>query len=145
MALRRQRFPNIEDKAADLFELLHDAEEGLLGFDCISVLKPFLGLAFQQLTEALTQAIRLRYGIKDITFKARLEHKRADRIAAASEAVHVAGWTREEVRHTLRIRFEPLNKDPLAEIYSGQAWEPWPPEMATRRFLGELQKLTSKP
>lgn len=144
LALRRQRFPEVHDDAADLFELLHDGEEGLLGFDCISVLKPFLGEAFFRLTESLTQVIRLRYRVKDISVQARFAHKRADRIAAASEAVHVVGWTRDEVRYTLGIRFEPLGKDPLAEIYSVPAWEPWPPELAARLFLDELQKLTQK-
>src|SRR5918997_737295 len=37
-------------------ELLHDAEEGLLGFDCISPLKPFLGAAFAALQARLAAA-----------------------------------------------------------------------------------------
>jgi hypothetical protein len=142
LALRRQRFPNARDARADLCELLHDGEEGLLGFDCISVLKPFLGEAFFQLSENLTQVIRIRYALPDWNTKARFAHKRADKIAAASEAMHVVGWTREEVRHTLRIRFEPLEEDPLAKIYACAAWEPWPPQLAAERFLTELKLLT---
>ncbi|VFU07612.1 protein of unknown function [Methylocella tundrae] len=62
LALRRLWFPQIDDPRADLRELLHDADEGLLGFDCISVVKPFLGEAYRKLTEALERAVALRYG-----------------------------------------------------------------------------------
>ena len=68
-------------------------------------------------------------------------HKRADRVAAASEAVHVVGWTRDEVRHTLRIPFDPLAADPLAPVYGDTPWEPWPPAVAADRFLTELRRL----
>ena len=55
--------------------------------------------------------------------------------------MHVVGWTRAEVRHTLRIPFEPLAADPLVPIYGGTPWEPWPPASAAERFLDELQTL----
>src|SRR3954464_4460931 len=41
LALRQAKGPLSTAQARR--ELLHDAEEGLLGFDCISPLKPFLG------------------------------------------------------------------------------------------------------
>lgn len=130
-----------EDPRADLRELLHDADEGLLGFDCISVVKPFLGEGFQKLTAQLQNAVFLRYGISDWTGEQRRKHKKADRIAAASEAVHVVGWTKAEVRNTLRIPHESLTFDPLATIYCGTPWEPWPPGLAAERFLAELSRL----
>src|SRR5512142_2604390 len=43
LALRRARSPTGLSEAAARRELLHDADEGLLGFDPISPLKPFLG------------------------------------------------------------------------------------------------------
>ena len=129
------------DPVAERRELLHDADEGLLGFDCISVVKPFLGDAFRALTADLQRAVALRYGSKAFTPAEQKAHKRADRVAAASEAVHVVGWTREEVRSTLRIPFEPLADDPLVAVYGGTAWEPWPPALAADRFLAELQLL----
>jgi hypothetical protein len=124
-----------------LRELLHDAEEGLLGFDCISVLKPFLGAAFRDLTQRLERAVFLRYGLPAWTPPGYLAHKRADRLAAASEAVHVVGWSPDEVRRTLKIRVQPLANDPLQPVYGGAAWEPWPPALAAQRFLEELQRL----
>ena len=129
------------DPAAELRELLHDADEGLLGFDCISVVKPFLGEAFRALTVDLQRAVAIRYRVAAFDPAALKAHKRADRIAAASEAMHVVGWTRAEVRHTLRIPFEPLAADPLVPIYGGTPWEPWPPASAAERFLAELQTL----
>lgn len=130
-----------EDRGADLRELLHDADEGLLGFDCISVVKPFLGEAYRALTSDLQRAVAIRYRIAPWEPGRLAAHKKADRVAAASEAVHVVGWTRDEVRHTLRIPFEPLAADPLAAIYGGTPWEPWTPALAAERFLDELRRL----
>ncbi len=129
------------DPAVELRELLHDADEGLLGFDCISVVKPFLGERFRALTIELQRAVAIRYRLHAYDSAAMKAHKRVDRIAAASEAVHVVGWTRDEVRHTLRIPFEPLVADPLVAVYGGSAWEPWPPAVAADRFLAELCRL----
>lgn len=144
LAMHR-RTAKVSDPAADLRELLHDADEGLLGFDCISVVKPFLGEAFRALTVDLQRAVAIRYRVRPFTALDLRAHKRADRVAAASEAVHVVGWTRDEVRHTLRIPFEPLTIDPLAAIYGGTPWEPWAPRVAADRFLHELQALVRAP
>jgi hypothetical protein len=132
------------DPRTELRELLHDGEEGLLGFDCIAVVKPFLGDAFRALTGRLEQAIFLRYGLARWRSEDKSVHKRADRVAAASEAVHVVGWSREEVRRTLKIPFKVLDLDPLAKAYPGTPWEPWPPSLAAERFLAELRRLTAQ-
>ncbi len=129
------------DPGVELRELMHDADEGLLGFDCISVVKPFLGEGFRALTVELQRAVTLRYGLRRYQPGEYKAHKRLDRIAAASEAVHVVGWTRAEVRHTLRIPFQPLAADPLAAAYDCAPWEPWPPALAAQRFLDELAAL----
>jgi uncharacterized protein len=142
LRLRRLWFPEADDRRADLRELLHDADEGLLGFDCISVLKPFLGEGYRQLTDRLANVIAQRYNLPAWTDKDRRPHKKADRIAAASEAVHVVGWTEAEVRNVLRIPFKPLTDDPLLPVYGGIAWEPWPPRLAVDRFLAELEALS---
>ena len=126
---------------AALRELLHDAEEGLLGFDCVSPLKPFLGEGFRALTMRLENAVFLRYGLPHWTDKEHAAHKLADRLAAASEAVHVVGWSAKEVLHTLKITVPPLNDDPLQAVYGGTAWEPWAPQLAAERFLAELDRL----
>ena len=144
LAMHRAGSKQPSQPAADLRELLHDADEGLLGFDCISVIKPFLGEAFRALTVELQRAVAIRYRLKAFAPAEARIHKKADRIAAASEAVHVVGWTRDEVRNTLRIPFEPLGVDPLAAIYGGLPWEPWPPTTAAERFLAELRALCQR-
>ncbi|TFW22905.1 phosphohydrolase [Duganella callida] len=124
-----------------LRELLHDAEEGLLGFDCVSPLKPFMGEAFKLLSQKLEAAVFLRYGLPRWTPKEHAAHKLADRLAAASEALHVTGWSATEIAQTLKIGVPPLQHDPLQPVYGGTAWEPWPPALAAQRFLAELERL----
>ena len=104
-------------------------------------MKPFLGDAFRALTADLQRAVALRYRVRPFEPAELKAHKRLDRVAAASEAVHVAGWTREEVRCTLRIPFPPRDADPLIPIYGGTPWEPWPPAVAAGRFLDALRAL----
>ena len=125
-----------------LYELLHDAEEGLLGFDCIAPLKPLLGEPFRAVCDRLTDAVRTCYGLPTLSGEAYREHKRADRTAAASEALHVVRWSPAQIATTLGIRETPLDRDPL--VYgdpraSYVAWEPWTAEYAAKRWLARLR------
>lgn len=122
-------------------ELLHDGEEGLTNFDCISPLKPFLGEGFFQLQARLSAAVATRYALPPWDEAARRLHKRLDVAMAAAEAVHVAGWSPEEVRGTLGIRAAVMELDPLVALHGGEPWRPWPPEVAAERFLAELRRL----
>jgi hypothetical protein len=141
MLLRRAASPAPLAPVAELRELLHDAEEGLLGFDAVSPIKPFLGEGFRALTRRLEQAVFLRYRLPAWTPADHQLHKRADRLAAAGEAVHVAGWSEQEVRTTLKIRSPVLAEDPLVAVYGCAPWEPWAPGVAAERFLSELEHL----
>lgn len=141
LAVLERRRGAVASPAEALRELLHDADEGLTNFDCISPLKPFLGAAFAALEGRLRDAIALRYRLPAWTVEAKRAHKRADVAAAAAEAVHVAGWTALEVREALGIRAPVRAGDPLAARYGGVAWEPWPAELAAGRFLEELRRL----
>ena len=137
LELRRRLSPTGLSDATARRELLHDADEGLLGFDPISPLKPFLGPGYAALAARLQAAIAARYALPPWTQEDKKSHKRADRIAAASEAIHVVGWTRDEVRKTLRIVDRPVDADPL-----NTAWEPWPAAQAAETFLRMLRRLT---
>ncbi len=128
-----------------LLELLHDAEEGLVGFDPISPLKPILGEAFAQVMQRLQAAVLARYSVGNWSAEEHRAHKAADVLAAASEAVHVAGWSQAEVRTVLGIELIPLQHDPLVELYGGSPWEPWPVDVAAQRFLQALQTLLAQP
>ena len=140
LAIRRQGRARL-DPAGELRELLHDADEGLLGFDAISPLKRFLGDGFAALAARLEQAIWRRYRLPAWTAAEHVAHKRADRLAAASEAVHVVGWSAAETRGSLGIAIRPLQRDPAPRPDGVQPWEPWPPAIAAERFLAELNRL----
>lgn len=124
-----------------LLELLHYAEEGLVGFDPISPLKPILGPAFQEVMDRLQRTVLRRYRVGDWAGDEYREHKQADILSAASEAVHVAGWSQAEVRDVLGIQLASLDHDPLVAVYGGRPWEPWPVGVSIQRFLKELQDL----
>jgi uncharacterized protein len=143
LAIRRQGRERL-DPARELRELLHDADEGLLGFDAISPLKPFLGDGFAGLTARLQQAIWRRYGLPAWTPDEQAAHQRADRLAAASEAVHVGGWSAAETRGSLGIAARPLQRDPTPRPEGVRPWEPWQPAVAAECFLAELVRLRRK-
>ncbi len=144
LTLRRIRTRHRLTVAEELRELLHDAEEGLINFDCISPLKPFLGPGFAELVARLTQAIGARYRLPAWTPETKRAHKAADIAAAAAEAVHVVGWTPAEMRETLGIRSAVPARDPLAARYGATPWQPWPPDIAASRFLEELTALQAR-
>jgi len=68
-------------------------------------------------------------------------HKRADHLAAASEAIEVAGWGYDELHETLNIHLAPLRHDPLPLMDGLQPWEPWPARTAAALFLHKLREL----
>jgi hypothetical protein len=142
LALRRQASPIDLSLPHARRELLHDADEGLLGFDPISPLKPFLGAGYAALAERLQAAIASRYVVPRWTPADKKAHKQADRVAAASEAIYVAGWTPSEVRRALRIPETPAVTDPLAAWFGVAPWEPWPAAEAAERFLATLKRVT---
>jgi hypothetical protein len=113
----------------------------LLGFDCISPQKPFLGAGFAELQARLQGVVALRYGLPPWTPEEKRAHKACDIALAAAEAVHVAGWTPAELRGTLGIKAKVMEEDPLAAAYGGEPWRPWAPELAAERFLQALAGL----
>lgn len=141
LALRRQWSDTPLTPSDALLELLHDAEEGFLGFDCISPLKDVLGLSFRAVSSRLMAAVSERYELRAWSPAAHAVHKRADSVAAASEAVHCIGWPVHEVRDVLGIVHPVLDVDPLADIYGCRPWEPWAADVAAERFLDALESL----
>ena len=138
LAIREQQHGRLGPDAS-LYELLHDAEEGLIGFDCIAPLKPFLGAPFADLCTRLTAAIARRYGLVPLMEAEWRLHKQADRTAAASEALHVVKWSRDAIRTSLRIAEIPLEIDPL-DTGDFAPWEPWPSDYAARRWLEAVEQ-----
>jgi uncharacterized protein len=141
LAIRRQDSETGLSARSALRELLHDADEGLIGWDPISPLKPHLGADFRAVVARLQAAIVSRYGLSVWSVADKRAHKRADIASAAAEAHHVAGWSVPEIRRTLRIVVPPVAVDPLVGWFGGVPWEPWPPRLAAGRFLAELRRL----
>lgn len=127
--------------AEQLRELLHDAEEGFLGFDAIAPLKPALGAPFRLVTDRLTAAVWERYSLPMWDTGSYGRHKDADEMSAASEAVHSVGWSVAEVRTVLGIEAPIMQTDPLAGLYACEDWAPWPADVAATRFLEALTVL----
>jgi uncharacterized protein len=127
-----------------LYKLLHDAEEGLLGFDCIAPLNPFLGKPFAALCQLLTAAIFMRYQFPVLSPAQHAVHKAADTLAAASEALHVVRWSPDDIRSVLKITLPPLLVDPL-DTGDYAPWEPWPSEYAADCRLACLNRYRPAP
>jgi len=141
LVLRQQMQPHQPLTPGEaLRELLHDSDE-LLGFDAVAPLRPYLGAEFHALTDRLYAAVATRYRLPAWHPDDYALHKRADHLAAASEAVHVAGWNTTELSETLGIRLAPLRDDPLPLLDGMQPWEPWPPGRAASLFLAKLREL----
>jgi hypothetical protein len=143
LALRRRSAGRRLTPAEARRELLHDATEALLGgYDPITPLKPHLGDGYRDLVALHQQAVNWSYALPtwdDTSYRA---HKAADHLAAASEALHCVGWSREAIRNDLEIDTTPLNDDPLFPMADFAAWEPWPATYAADRFLDALHLLT---
>lgn len=142
LVLRQQLRPDQPlTQAEALRELLHDGSEGLLGFDPIFPLKPHLGPDFENVDRRLREAIDRRYLLPDWTEEDYRRHKRADHLAAAAEAFHIAGWSLAEMRDSLAITLDPLETDPLPAFDGLKPWEPWPPRLAAALFFAKLGAL----
>ena len=143
LVLRQQMQPHrrLTPREA-LREMLHDGEEALCGgLDVLTPIKPYLGSEFHALTARLRAAIAVRYALPDWSREDYALHKQADQLAAASEAMNVAGWDALEVSDTLGIQVAPLWDDPLPLLDGLQPWEPWPAPAAAALFLAKLREL----
>jgi uncharacterized protein len=105
---------------------LHDASE-YVTHDLITPLKAVVGDVFKEVEARLTRAIFLRFGLPAVLAapdKALI--KRADHIAAATEAVQLAGFSEKECRSVLNFKEKPLKDVKLT---------PLPVAEAERKFL----------
>ncbi len=155
LAIRRHLAPSPLSPGEALRELLHDATEALIGgFDPITPLKPHLGEGYAEINRRLQAAVNLRYDLPPWTVASHTHllsipnsvashrhHKHADRLAAASEALHVVGWRKPALRRDLGITLHPLDEDPLKVPAGMLPWEPWPAHLAAERFDETLRDI----
>jgi 5'-deoxynucleotidase YfbR-like HD superfamily hydrolase len=111
---------------------LHDASE-YVTHDLITPLKAVVGDVFKEVERGLTRAIHLRFGLPAVLPETdAILIKRADRVAAATEAVQLAGFSVKECRTVLNFKEKPLDDVRLV---------PLPVVEAERRFLAGFHML----
>lgn len=117
-----------------LAALLHDAPEYVIG-DIISPFKGAIGADYKGVEAALQSAIHIRFGLPAILAKTLKDGiKTADRIAAYSEAVELAGFSSAEARRILGYR----RREKVGPL------TPLAPTDAKARFLNQFQHLTAQ-
>ncbi len=111
---------------------LHDASE-YVTHDLITPLKSVVGDVFKEVEQRLTSAIFLRFGLAPVlALEDKVLIKKADIIAAATEAVQLAGFTAAECRSVLNFKEKPLADVKLT---------PLPVVEAERKFLEGFRTL----
>lgn len=106
--------------------LAHDLAEAVYG-DVVTPVKAVLGDTYRELERRLERALCLALGFgAAVPAEWKKAVKRADRIAAVTEAVALAGWSEREARQLVGLG------------YRGKLWEgpldPWPEAEARRRW-----------
>lgn len=100
---------------------LHDASE-YVTHDLITPLKSVVGDVFKEVETRLMQAIHIRFGLDSIVASADyVLIKRADHIAAATEAVQLAGFSAAECRSVLNFKEKPLDDVKLIPLPVAEA------------------------
>lgn len=111
---------------------LHDASE-FVTHDLITPLKAAVGDVFKEVELRLMRAVHIRFGLPPVLpSEIRVLIKRADRIAAATEAVQLAGYSEAECRSYLKFKEKPLKRVTLS---------PLPAVDAEARFLAGFRQL----
>ena len=96
-----------------LAALLHDAPEYVIG-DMISPVKAAVGPGYGQMDQRLAEAIHRRFGLPGtLPTQVKKAIKRADKMSAWLEAVHLAGFTRKEAD---KFFVRPKDTNPLAPL-----------------------------
>jgi hypothetical protein len=116
--------------------LAHDLAEAIYG-DAVTPVKAVLGQAYRELEERLDRAL---CGALGFAFPLREEWRRAvkkaDRIAAVTEAVRLANWSLTEAR------------DLVGKGYRGPLWtgplEPWTEQEARQRWIARFEAVGGK-
>jgi 5'-deoxynucleotidase YfbR-like HD superfamily hydrolase len=125
------------DKRAQLYALLHDAPEYVMG-DIISPFKAAMGGNYKDVEKRLLGAVHIRFSLPaQAPGAVNKAIKVADREAAYFEAVHLAGFAPDEAR---KFFGEPTL--PAFDLDSfDRLIRPWPTREAHDRFVAAFEEL----
>ena len=124
--------PQVEDKWR-LAALLHDAPEYVIG-DMINPVKSHIGEDYARMDERLTIAIHQKFALPGILPDLiKKQIKRADKISAWVEAVHLAGFQQQEANV--------LFSSPALKDVPSQPITPLPPMQVKAAFLARSEEL----
>lgn len=130
--IMRQKFPSLPLEAL-MMGLLHDGAEYVVG-DMISPFKSAIGADYKRIEERLEAAIHIRFGLAPHpTASLKKQIKQADRISAYFEAIHLAGFGKEEAEQLFGAP-NGLNKAELPIT-------PWSTGKAQDAFLERFEAL----
>lgn len=123
-------------RAARLHALTHDLAETVLK-DLVTPVKHAVGdQGYRELGDRLDRAIRIRIGLPvELPDRWKKAVKKADRIAAVTEAVRLARWTEADARRDVGAGY----RGPLWE----EALEPWPESVTRERWMAAFAALTA--
>ena len=100
---------------------LHDGSE-YVTHDLITPLKAVVGDVFKEVEARLTSAIFIRFGLPpEVSAEDKKIIKKADLIAAATEAVQLAGFTEAECKSLLGFKEKPLKDVTLIPVSAKKA------------------------
>ena len=113
--------------------LAHDLAEAIYG-DVVTPVKAVLGSPYKELEHRLERALAAALGFSDgIRAEWRKAAKKADRIAAVTEAVRLANWAEPDARAHVGLKYRgPLWAGPL---------DPWPEHEARRNWRARFEAL----
>ena len=120
----------VPDRRWRLAALLHDAPEYVIG-DMITPFKSALGNGYRTIEDALMKAVHIRFGLPPaLPADIAAMIKKADKTAAFSEAVDLAGFSEPDARRILGYRRRA--RIPVAAV---------PPDEAKRQYLDRFHRL----
>lgn len=130
--IMRHKFPQMPAEAA-LMALLHDAPEYVIG-DMISPFKSAIGADYKSIEARLEAAIHIRFGLPPHPSRElKRQIKAADRVSAYYEAVHLAGFDKDEAAE--------LFGQPNGLAHTDLPIEPWSTQQAQDAFLDRFYSL----
>lgn len=129
-----------ESQEAQLYALLHDAAEYVMG-DIISPFKAAMGGNYKDVEDRLLATIHVRFSLAANPSRAvKKAIKHADQQAAFFEAIHLAGFEAEEAR---RLFGEPslpgFDIDGFDRLI-----RPWPTQEAHDRFMSSFHTISGE-